>query len=132
MELTSMIIPILGIIVYSGSAYFKNFASGEVKIYWPKLIATVVVGLIIGIASLTSGVEVTSEFIAAQIFTYTGSIVFVENIIKGIIRYFNPGWLQDPRQKAEKHLQSQSHWDLIHEGYSALQSLWQGLQYPPC
>lgn len=96
MEPTSMIIPILGIIVYSGSAYFKNFASGEVRIYWPKLIATVVVGLIIGIASLTSGVEVTSEFIAAQIFMYSGSIVFVENIIKGIIRYFNPGWLQDP------------------------------------
>lgn len=85
-------------LVYSVVFYAKNYAGDEPeKFEWKKFTATLIVGLIIGIASGLAGIDVTQQFIYEQLAMYAGTIALVETIIKAIYKELKKGSPKDPQ-----------------------------------
>ena len=82
----TILIAIIAAAVFAASGYLKssNFENFEVT----KFAATIIVGMAVGAIMYVSGLEITETNVMAQLAAYTGVIVVVENILKGILRRF--------------------------------------------
>lgn len=80
-------LPIIAAVIYALAAYFKNSGGPDGQTFEKtKFIATLVVGGVIGVIMVASGLPVTEESVALQMATYGGLVMLTEYIIKGIYR----------------------------------------------
>jgi hypothetical protein len=78
-------------LAYSLVFYAKNRAGDPEDFKPKKLLATLIVGLAVGIGYGLAGVEITQELIFAQLSMYAGTTALVESIIKAIYRQIKEG-----------------------------------------
>ena len=84
----TLVWPVIAAMIYSLSFYLKKKKEGY---EFPKLIATGLMGLIIGVLAVAGGVtEITEQFIGVQLGFYVGAIALLEAWIKILGRKL--GW----------------------------------------
>lgn len=77
--------------IYSISVYMKRRKQGDTFDPY-KFFATVIVGIVVGIAIfLSTDRTLDAETLAGQIAAYTGMVVLVENILKYLMRSASTG-----------------------------------------
>lgn len=84
-----MALAIVSAAVYSIVFFFKKYASDNPEEFkWKKLLATLIVGVVIGAVYGYMGFDITQMLIFEQLAMYAGTIAIVESIIKIIWRTY--------------------------------------------
>jgi len=80
--MNALIMAIVAAVVYALAGLLKSNESFEA----PKMVATLIIGVLVGAVLWVSGVQPTQENVYATLAAYTGLIALTEFVIKGIIR----------------------------------------------
>ncbi len=95
MDISPIFISIAAAIIYSLLWYGRQVIdpTKPTPEYDPfQLVATLIVGAGVGVASLVSGVEITQAGLDAQLLSYGFLIAVVEQVGKGVYRKFSAGF----------------------------------------
>lgn len=92
-NLTTIAIPVITAIVFSVLQFVKKNVNLEnPQAFEPaKFGAYVALGILLGVASIFSGIQVTQTNIEAMFLTYGGALVLIETILKSFYRYYVAG-----------------------------------------
>lgn len=72
--------------IYSMLVYVKKSVSETTEFDFVKFLSTIGVGAVVGLAAYSRGEVITEEYIQQQLVMYAGIIVFLENILKIMVR----------------------------------------------
>lgn len=86
MELVEFLIPMLSAAVYALAFYLKRYQEDGVAFDFVKFGSTLILGLVIGVVSVYSGIGVSSETVIAQFAAYAGFTAVIESVIKMLWR----------------------------------------------
>lgn len=92
-DYNTVFIPVITAITYSMILFAKkNIDSGNPQAFEPiKFASTVLLGLLLGVASLWLNLPITQAGIEAAFLTYGGALILIESILKAAYR-----WYQNP------------------------------------
>jgi hypothetical protein len=85
MDWSAILAAVAFTLLYALAGLFK--ANEKFKL--SKALATLIVGVIIGVFMSVTNLEVTWESVLAQLIAFGGLMYYVESIIKGIFRRYN-------------------------------------------
>lgn len=86
-QLAGIGMAVVSSIVYSLVFYIKKRPTDAEEFFQPKkVLATIVVGVVVGISLQLSGTDLSQETLQTQLTAYAGTVALVESVIKTIIR----------------------------------------------
>jgi len=87
MTVETVILAMVAAVLYAGTAFIKKVPMDEPeKFNWVKFLATIVLGLAIGIAAATKGIIPDQTSMELQLGLFAGSTAIIENVIKLVLR----------------------------------------------
>jgi len=88
MEPITFVLAVFAAMIYALLGYLKSVdpEGTPEEMDWPKIAATMVLGVLIGFGLAVMDIPVTAETVAVQMLSYTGVLYLVEAIIKAVIR----------------------------------------------
>ena len=89
LTLTTVLLPLIGAIIYAGVFALKNVQAGQV-LEGTKFLATLVIGVVIGVICIMTGVVPTQTDVETQLLVFAGLTAVVETVLKLIKRAVFP------------------------------------------
>lgn len=82
----TFLVPVLSALVYAVIGFAANYVGPDPKeVDWAGLLATIVIGGVVGAAYVLGGVEVTQESVLAAITANMGVVYIVKKIVLAVI-----------------------------------------------
>jgi len=91
MDIVTVLWALVASVIYAGSFYLKNRETAGEGFDAAKFLATLLVGLIVGVVSGITNSPLTEQTVWEQLMAYAGLVVFLETWIKTLVRGWKEG-----------------------------------------